>query len=333
MPIERLRVGSRVLAVADGHPTLRPVRWIGRARVDLDRHAHPAQVAPVRIRAGAFADGTPRRDLLLSPDHAVFLNGALIPARLLLNGATIMQEKPTGRVRYFHLELDSHDVLLAEGLPAESYLDTGNRSAFDNGGTVQALHPDFSARVWDERGGAPLLLGGDAVAREWTRLRARAEWLGYRLTTAPRLRVLADGIAVPALPASPGRWTVPLPAGTRGVRLLSRSFVPEHIDRGQNDRRRLGLALTAITLDARPVALADAALASGFHGLERDDTTEWRWTDGDALLRLRPMRQATTLELHARTWARYWQAQNRRRGSRFAFAPVAIGQTDFGLTA
>ena len=51
VPIERLRVGSRVVAVADGRPTLRPVRWIGQARVDLDRHAHPAQVAPVRIRA------------------------------------------------------------------------------------------------------------------------------------------------------------------------------------------------------------------------------------------------------------------------------------------
>ena len=96
------------------------------------------------------------------------------------------------------------------------------------------------------------------------------------------------------------------------MRLLSRSFVPEHIDRSQNDRRRLGLALTAITLDARPVALADAALASGFHRLERNETTEWRWTDGDALLRLRPMRQATTLELQARTWARYWQAPSRR---------------------
>ncbi len=310
--IERLRVGSRVVAVADGRATLRPVRWIGRARVDLDRHPYPAQVAPVRVRAGAFADGTPRRDLLLSPDHAVFLNGALIPVRLLLNGATIVQNRLTGGVRYFHVELDSHDVLLAEGLAAESYLDTGNRNAFDNGGAVQALHPDFSALVWKAHGCAPLLLGGDAVARAWSDLRARAESLGYRLTTAPSLRVLTDGIVVPARPASLGRWSVRLPPGTRDVRLLSRSFVPEHIDRRQDDRRRLGLALTAIAIDGHPVALTDAALASGVHGPERDDTTAWRWTDGDALLRLRPMRRARTLELQAASWGRYWRPPHRR---------------------
>ena len=304
-----------MVAVGGDWPVLRPVRWIGRARIDLDRHSHPEHVAPVRIRAGAFGDGTPHRDLLLSPDHAVFRDGALIPVRLLLNGATIVQEKRAGRITYFHVELDSHDVLLAEGLPAESYLDTGNRDAFDNAGKVQALHPDFAARSWDERGCAPLLLGGAVVAGEDARLRARAEALGYTLTTAPGLRVFADGVAAATLHPAPGRWQVRLPAGTRRLRLLSRAFVPEHNDRSQDDRRRLGVALTGIVLDACRVALSSPMLASGFHPPEGDSGREWRWTDGDAVLQLPPSHHASMLELRAGSWARYWQSPARRSRS------------------
>ena len=78
---------------------------------------------------GAFGPAEPARDLLLSPDHAVFRGGALIPARALINGSTIVQE-PASSAHYFHVELPRHAVLLAEGLPCESYLDTGNRAAF-----------------------------------------------------------------------------------------------------------------------------------------------------------------------------------------------------------
>ncbi|MDA8252064.1 MAG: Hint domain-containing protein [Rhodospirillales bacterium] len=313
--VERLQVGDRVVTLGARGATLRPVRWIGRARIDLARHPHPERVAPVRIRAGAFADGVPRRDLLLSPDHAVFVDGALIPVRLLLNGATVVQEPRTGRIRYLHIELGSHDVVLAEGLPAESYLDTGNRAAFDNGGKVQALHPDFAARRWNERGCAPLLLGGAAVAHEFARLRARAEALGYALTAAPDLRVLVGGVAVPARHRAPGWWDVRLPPRTQRVRLLSRTLVPEHIDRTQDDRRCLGIALTGIALDGHAIALASPALAGGFHPVERDGATEWRWTEGDAVLRLAPSQHARTLELRAGTWARYWQEPHGAHGA------------------
>ncbi len=100
-------------------------------------------VRPVRIAAHAFADGLPHRDLLVSPEHALFVDGVLIPAHRLLNHSSVTQDAPAA-AEYFHVELDRHEVLLAEGLPAESYLDTGNRTMFANAPLV-ALHPEPAA--------------------------------------------------------------------------------------------------------------------------------------------------------------------------------------------
>src|SRR4029077_9499561 len=101
-------------------------------------------VAPIRIERDAFADGIPHRDLLFSPDHAIFVNGMLICARQLVNGTTIRQDRDSSAVHYYHVELGEHSILLAEGLPAESYIDTGNRGFFANSGMPLALHPDLT---------------------------------------------------------------------------------------------------------------------------------------------------------------------------------------------
>jgi len=119
VPIGMLSIGDRVVCAAGGTA---PVRWIGR------REARNAW--PVRIGAHAFGRDRPHRDLWLSPDHAVFMDGVLIPVRCLVNGASVIQQ-PEDSVTYWHVELDRHRVILAEGLPCESYLDTGNRDAFD----------------------------------------------------------------------------------------------------------------------------------------------------------------------------------------------------------
>ncbi len=70
---------------------------------------------------------------------------------------------------YYHVELPAHGVLLAEGLPAESYLDTGDRTNFANGGGPIALHPDFASRVWEAEGCAPLVVTGPVLdaTRRW----------------------------------------------------------------------------------------------------------------------------------------------------------------------
>jgi hypothetical protein len=142
--VETIKVGDILVTVREGGPVSRKVVWTGKRTIDIRRHAAPDQVRPVRIIAGAIAPGVPERDLRLSPEHAVYIDGVLIPAISLVNGTTIYQEQTTRHVTYHHIELDSHDVLLAEGLAVESYLDTGNRTMFESASGLIALHPDFA---------------------------------------------------------------------------------------------------------------------------------------------------------------------------------------------
>jgi T5SS/PEP-CTERM-associated repeat protein len=172
LAVEDLCVGDCVSLAPGGAAQ---VMWIGRRSVDATRHPAPGKVWPVRIAAGSFAVERPQRDLLLSPDHAVFIEDVLIPVKCLINGSTIMQVA-VDTVTYYHIELPSHDVVLAEGLPVESYLDTGQRSDFGDGGINVRLHPEFNVRAWEALGCAPLVVTGPALdsARRLVNSRAAA---------------------------------------------------------------------------------------------------------------------------------------------------------------
>ena len=278
--VEHLAVGDRVLAATGPAPIV----WLGHRRVDCRRHPRPWDVHPVRIAAHAFGPGQPARDLWLSPDHAVFWHGALIPVRYLLNGATIARV-PADHVTYWHVELERHGVVLAEGLPCETYLDTGNRAAFANGGTGTHLHPDFSRRVWQTAACAPLVLDGPRLTSAKQHLLAQASRVGHALTDDPDLRVRLDGRTLPAQRA--GRyWRVRLPRGAQNIRLVSRRWTPAHTRADEHDTRTLGVALSRLWLDRREASLDSPALAAGWHAPEPG----LRWTDGDAALALDGMR-------------------------------------------
>ena len=170
VPVEWLRNGDHARTVTG---EVRRIEWIGYRAIDCARHPQPETVLPVRIAAHAFGSGLPERDLYLSPDHALYLDGVLIPVKYFIEGQNIRQVD-RANLTYYHIELSSQDVILAEGLPVETYLEMDNRSSFANGGKVIKTHPSFAPQVedaqlhWDARGYAPLVVTGpklDALRR------------------------------------------------------------------------------------------------------------------------------------------------------------------------
>ena len=161
------------------------IQWIGRRTLDCRRHISPERVKPIRIAPHAFGENRPQRALLLSPDHSVFVEDVLIPIKHLLNGKTVTQID-VATVTYYHMELPRHDVVLAEGLPAETYLETGARFAFENGGGAMQLHPDFApdearvGMVWRNFSYAPLIGTDGQLDRVRARLALQALMLGHQ---------------------------------------------------------------------------------------------------------------------------------------------------------
>jgi len=165
--VEDLAVGDRVPALHGGR--VARVTWLGHRHVAC---GDDGAAWPIRIARGAFAPGMPHRDLVLSPDHAVYVDGVLVPVRRLLNGTTIVHA-PVDSVVYWHVETDRHDVLVAEGLPCESYLDTGNRAGFAVGLPLQFPARDQAARAREAICCAPVVFHDENVAEIRARLRAR----------------------------------------------------------------------------------------------------------------------------------------------------------------
>ncbi len=130
--IEELRIGDAVLTVSG---EAKRIKFIGRRDLVRTPPEPWAGLGPVKIARFAIDGKAPHSDLYVSSAHAIYIDGILIPAGNLVNGVTIVADaKPEAlSLTYFHIELDTHEVLLAEGLAVESLL-RDNLPAFDNAG-------------------------------------------------------------------------------------------------------------------------------------------------------------------------------------------------------
>ncbi len=295
--VEDLRVGDLMAVLEGSQIVMKPVIWIGHRRIEIASLAEPALALPIRIKRDAFAEGMPVRDLLVSPDHAIFVDGVLIPAKLLVNGGSIAQDASFQRVHYFHVELEQHGVLLAEGLPAESFLDCGNRHSFENSGNTIALRPEIVLDR-DVAGAAHAFCHRMAedvatVRPVWVRLAERSAELGFAApapvtTTDPGLLVLAAGRELKPVSCDDGRFVFVLPAGATDVSLVSRSATPGELQPWLADRRRLGVAIGRIGLRSgdewTDIALDGPDLGRGWWAMEQSGRKAWRWTNGRACL-------------------------------------------------
>ena len=128
--IEELRIGDNVLT-ASGET--KAIKFIGRRKVSRGRTGPWSGGGPVKISRFAIDGKTPHSDLYVSPWHAIYIHNILIPAKYLVNGVTIVADaKPEAlSLSYLHIELDTHEAILAEGLAVESFL-RDDPHAFDN---------------------------------------------------------------------------------------------------------------------------------------------------------------------------------------------------------
>ena len=283
VPVEQLKAGDMVVTSSG---QTRPVRWVGHLDVtNLPLHdcSRGWNLWPVRIAAHAFAPDMPDRDLVVSPGHAIavtVMDEVFTQAIRLVNGSTIRQE-PRQSVTYWHVELDSHDVLLSNNMPSESYLDVGNRQAL--GLNVPALRP--AANLSDYA--RPLIEGGPVVDAIRARLVARAPKLGWHASTDPQIHLNVDGQRIDATKDG-DRIRFIFPVTARNVHLRSRTFRPTESE-GTVDRRSLGLCLSGLHMaDARQhemdIALDHPSLDSQFHEQEAIAKVSWRWTRGSLCL-------------------------------------------------
>jgi len=156
------------------------ITWIGRRAIDIAFHPRPETVRPIIFEAGALADGVPARRLVLSPDHALLLDGVLVPAKELLNWTNIRPDPAATKITYYHIELARHDIIFAEAAPCESYLDTGHRGVFDNAEPSPVIaHPALMQQRRATESCAPLCLAGPALAAIRQRIASRQ--VGIRL--------------------------------------------------------------------------------------------------------------------------------------------------------
>ena len=205
------------------------------------------------------------------------VDGALVPAHLLVNDATVLRCDRFSAVQYFHLDLGDHHLILAEGAPTESYRDTGNRNMFAN--VLEYRDLGYALDTVPPEPCLPVVTEGAALACARRKIAVWAAEVGCAITDDPDLHLVADG-AVLLQSRGDGeviRFTVP--EGARQIWIQSRSAPA--CDPTQVDIRRLGVAIANIELhDAagnhQVIGPADEALSLGFHA---DEGTH-RWTDG-----------------------------------------------------
>lgn len=137
--VETLKIGDEVLS-ATGKPV--PVTWIGRQTV-IPFFGPAERLMPVRISAGALGEALPHSDLTVTADHAMLIDGALCHAGALVNGTTVKRVPPEEmgqRFTVYHIETPGHDIILANGAQAETFIDNVARSTFGNYDEYLALY-------------------------------------------------------------------------------------------------------------------------------------------------------------------------------------------------
>ena len=275
--VEDLMIGDRLIT-ADAGPQV--IRWIGQraylARL-VNQH-HRDALMPVRIVADALAENSPSSDLFVSPEHMMVLNGVLVASHSLVNGTTITRFEDLDVVKYFHIELDQHSVIFAEGAASESYLDTGNRNMFTN----VVDYAELGMPVGSTVPCLPIASDGPVLAAIRAGIADRAEACGFTTSADADLHLLVGGAVVYPSAVAGNSYSFDIAEHAGEMLIVSRSVVPAEIEAVSTDRRRLGVAVAKLTLRGNGMSVdvmaGEKLLAEGFFPADGGH----RWTNGSA---------------------------------------------------
>jgi|SRR5271166_316431 len=272
VPVQELAVGDMVLTKFGGP---KPIVWLGRGRALATRGRRDA-ATPIIVRRWALGDRMPHRDLHITKGHALYLDNVLIPVEELINHRSIAWDDHAQEINIYHVSLREHDVLLANGAPAESYRDDGNLWLFENAATIEHEVPRVPC--------APIMFDGPLVDAVWLRLlRHAGPRPGFPLTTDPDLHLQIDGHRMNPTSLNGLVYVFYLPHRLSSVSVISRAAIPMELGLAR-DPRPLGVALKRIVLReamwSRAVDASDDRLQRGFHTYEQ--VSGLRWTDGRA---------------------------------------------------
>jgi hypothetical protein len=139
--VETLAIGD--LAVADDGRQI-PIKWIGHQTVST-RFGPAERLLPVRFAAGSLGEGIPHSNLTVTADHGMLVSGVICHAGALVNGTTITRvplSEMGESFTVYHIETEAHEIILANGAPAETFIDNVSRRVFDNYSEFEALYGD-----------------------------------------------------------------------------------------------------------------------------------------------------------------------------------------------
>nr|WP_294914153.1 Hint domain-containing protein [uncultured Neokomagataea sp.] len=297
--VEDLSEGNEIYVFENGTRHTDTVRWAGHKTV----HADTTEEQAIRIKANALSEGVPFKDLLVTPEHCLFMNDRFVPARLLVNNRSIViDEQKTFEI--YHIETNKHSVIMADGALAESYLDTGNRRSFKTDNKVVVGGFD-APKTWENDAAAALEVSREFVEPLHAELAARAEALGFALEQtaseftedAALALVTADGVTLPLLRRTAQHAVFQVPSNVDRVYLTSRTVSPRDlIGPFVDDRRELGVMVNDITLfdGASTQKVTSHQTQEAVHGWEQPEQTGQRWTKGCAEILLGQRKANTT---------------------------------------
>ncbi|EHD14538.1 hypothetical protein CIN_04700 [Commensalibacter intestini A911] len=296
--VEDIVPGDLVYSVGHNNTwQLRQVIWVGKQTTTVAAYKHDDLAGyPICIRKNAIDEGVPFADLYVTAEHCMFFDDYFVPIRMLVNGKTIFYDHSFTTYDYYHIELEKHSVIVANGALSESYLDTGNRHYF----TSKSLDTFSSTRVksWERDAAAMLITKRGGVEAIFYALDQRADRMSIELieqkkvrTNNPDVYLITDkGCKLFPVRVTDTEVLFELPSDLKNVRLISRTYRPCDVWGAHYDNRYVhGVLVGDIVMhQEHQKYILDMHLSGKeLSGWLPQSHSRARWTSGNALIPLK----------------------------------------------